>query len=161
MRCSGSRRGSKRSARKRRAGDVKGSSCASAENANGRAGFTLIEAVVGTVLIAAFASSTFLAFRMHSQQLQFAADTMQAVEFADGQLESLLSGNGAVKPSGGEVPGHPDWLWAFTIERNMLLAGTPSQVGVLRVIRQSDSRVLVATEVVASATPVRSGGATR
>lgn len=150
MRCSGSRRGSGRSSRKARAGGVRA-----------RTGFTLIEAVVGTVLIAAFASSTFLAFRMHSQQLQFAADTMQAVEFADGQLESLLSGTGAVKPNSGEVPGHPDWLWSFTIERNTVLAGTPSQVGTLRVIRQSDSRVLVATEVVASVTPVRSGGATR
>ncbi len=150
MRCSGSRHDSAKSARPPRA-----------EGAHGRTGFTLIEAVVGTVLIAAFASSTFLAFRMHSQQLQFAGDTMQAVEFADGQLESLLSGNGAVKPNSGAVPGHPDWLWSFTIERNTILAGTPAQVGVLKVVRQSDSRVLVATEVVASVTPVRSGGATR
>lgn len=125
-----------------------------------RRGFTLVEAVVGTVLIAAFASSVFLAFRVHNEQLREASDTMQAVAFADQQLDVLLGGQGKVRSEAGEVAGHPDWQWSIAPVRQEILADTRAEISRFRIVR-SDGRVLVSTDVISNVTPPRSGGATR
>ena len=79
-----------------------------------RRAFTLVEVVVGTVLLAAFAGSTFLAFRVHNLQLRNAGDTLAAVNFADQKLESLLAVPRPFgKADGGSVPGHPTWRWSL------------------------------------------------
>ena len=125
-----------------------------------RGGFTLGEAVVGTVLIAAFASSVFLAFRVHNEQLRAAEETMQAVEFADQQLDALLQGNGQVRAEAGAVAGHPDWQWSIAPIRQEILAGTQAEVSRFQIVR-ADGSVLISTDVVSNAVPPRSGGATR
>jgi hypothetical protein len=122
----------------------------------------LIEAVVGTVLIGVFASTTLLAFRVHNTQLQNAADTLQAVRFADEKLEGLLQGKGAVRPATGSVPGNGGWRWSVRLLNNTArIANARAEVSQLRVVRLSDQRVLVSTDFVSFVEPPRSGGASR
>lgn len=135
------------------------SKAVSREQKSARCGFTLVEAVVGTVLIGVFASATFLAFRVHNEQLRAASDTLQAVAFADEQLDALLRTKGPVKPATGGVPGRPDWQWSISIIRREALAGARADIARLQVIRP-DGRVLVSTDVVSHAEPPRTGGAT-
>ncbi len=126
-----------------------------------RAGFTLVEAVVGTVLVAAFASSTFLAFKTHRDQLRDAEDTLNAVEIADAHLATLLRGKAPVSvPQGGVVPGHADWRWSIVAIGRQPLAGTMVETARYEIVRTgADERPLVTTDIVAHATPPRSGGA--
>lgn len=136
--------------------------CSGSDPREQRTGFTLVEAVVGIVLIAAFASSIFLAYRTHQAQLTDAADTLAAVRFADQKIASLLRGKPRPQPAAsGSVPGHADWQWSLTPTRREPIAGTLSQICEFRVVRTGRPlRVLVKTEVVTHCQPPRSGGAT-
>ena len=89
-------------------------------------GFTLIEVVVGTVLIATFATSTLLAFRTHYRQLARADERLRAVAFADEAIASLLATPGGNLPSQrGGVAGEPDWRWSLVPVGRRLLTGVP------------------------------------
>lgn len=129
---------------------------------NPRAGFTLVEAVVGIVLIAMFASSVFLAYRTHQAQLTNATETLAAVRFADQKIASLLQGKPRpASAAAGTVPGHPTWRWSLAPVRTAPVAGTRAQICEFRVTRMGPAaRVLVSTEIVTHAQPPRSGGAT-
>ncbi len=122
-----------------------------------RRAFTLVEVVVGTVLLAAFAGSTFLAFRVHNLQLRNAGDTLAAVNFADQKLESLLAVPRPFgKADGGSVPGHPTWRWSLRAVRRQSVCGADVEVSRFEVWRmRSGRRRLVAMEVVTHAAPPR------
>ncbi|MFK7821663.1 MAG: type II secretion system protein [Planctomycetaceae bacterium] len=136
--------------------------CFGSRRPSQRSGFTLIEAVVGTVLIGVFASTTLLAFRVHNTQLQNATDTLQAVRFADEKLDDLLQGKGPVRPAVGTVPGQADWQWSVELlNRTVPLANARAEVSRLRVVRVTDKRVLVSTDFVSHVEPPKSGGASR
>ncbi len=131
-------------------------------DSNPRTGFTLVEAVVGIVLIAMFASSIFLAYRTHQTQLTDATETLAAVQFADNKIASLLRGKPRpASAASGMVPGHPAWRWSLAPVRTEPIAGTRAQICEFRVTRTGPAgRVLVRTEIVTHAQPPRSGGAT-
>ena len=126
-----------------------------------RRGFTLVEAVVGTVLIGVFASAALLAFKKHSDQLQNAADTLQAVEFADAKLDQLMQGKTAVRPASGTVSGRPGWKWSVAPITQFPIMNAAGMTSRFTVVRSSDKRVLVSIDFVSHVKPPkRSGGAT-
>lgn len=124
-----------------------------------REGFTLIEALVGIVLIAAFASSTFLAVRVHNEQLQEAEDTLVATEIAEQQLANLMDSRGAITPLSGTVAGHENWQWSVVPVRTQPLAGAMVQVAKYQIVRRgAKQRVLVSVEFVSAAEAPKTRG---
>lgn len=125
-----------------------------------RNGFTLLETVVGTVLMATFATAALLAFRLHDAQLTNGQHIIEATRFADQQIDDLLQGQTELKAARvGDVPGHPDWQWTFAPSRTVALAGTTATIGRFEVTRTTDAYALVSVEVVVTARPPLSEGA--
>ena len=96
-----------------------------------RPGFTLIEVVVGLVLMASILGSSLLAFAAHQKQLSRADKTIAAVAVADDLLHQFsVSQEGIPEVGRGPVAGQPRWVW----ETSTLGAAAPMKIP-MRVVR--------------------------
>jgi type II secretory pathway pseudopilin PulG len=94
-------------------------------------GFTLLEVIVGLVLMATVLVGSLLSFAAHQRQRRFADTKLSAIATADELLDRLSgSPQGIPQQSQGLVPNRPNWLWrTYTVG-----ALSPAQIP-LRVIR--------------------------
>jgi prepilin-type N-terminal cleavage/methylation domain-containing protein len=77
-----------------------------------RAGFTLIEVVVGLVIMAGVMASSLLAFASHQRARRMAEARIAAVAVADEMLTSFSGSRGGIPPAArGPVPNRPGWWW--------------------------------------------------
>lgn len=75
-------------------------------------GFTLIEVVVGLVIMAGVLASSLLAFSSHQRARRLADAKLVAVDIADEMLTAFSGSRGGIPPAGrGPVIGRPGWWW--------------------------------------------------
>lgn len=122
---------------------------------NRRAGFTLIEVVVGLVLMASVLVGSLLAFSAHRQQLRHADAKVAAVAIAD-DLLNRFSGTREGVPSAGSGPivVQPNWFWRTRTVGVVMPAEIPLRVIRLEVVEQNvgqAARVLARVDVVEAA----------
>jgi prepilin-type N-terminal cleavage/methylation domain-containing protein len=79
------------------------------------AGFTLIEVVVGLVIMAGVLASSLLAFSSHQRARRFAEAKLVAVDVADQMLTQFSNSQGGIPPAArGPVVGRRGWWWQTT-----------------------------------------------
>lgn len=84
------------------------SRCSSAS----RGGFTLIEVVVGLVIMAGVLASSLLAFSSHQRARRIADEKLAAVSVADEMLTVFSGSRGGIPPAArGPVVGQSGWWW--------------------------------------------------
>lgn len=115
-------------------------------------GFTLLEVVVGLVLMASVLVSSMLAFTAHQRQLRYAEAKLEAVLVADALLESFTSSRDGIPPAAsGPVNGRAGWYWRTQVVGVTAPADISLQVIRLQVlgpVREGSSRVLASLDVV-------------
>ena len=92
-------------------------------------GFSLVEVVIGLVLMATLLVSTLLAYGAHQHQRALANAGIEAVAIADELLHRMSNSRDGIPSVGrGVIPGKPSWFWETTIVGTTLPAGVPLQV---------------------------------
>ena len=119
-----------------------------------RNGLTLIEIVVGLVIMASVLASSLIAFSAHRRQLRHAEQRIEAVAIAD-ELLLLLSGqvDGFPNSGRGTIAGKPQWFWQTSIVGTTSPMDVPLQVIRLRVIetqQDGQQKLLTSVDVVES-----------
>ena len=111
-------------------------------------GFTLIEIVVGLILLASLAVGAILATQVHSRQLAAARKRTAAVRIADDLLQQWADQRIPVNQQG-PIPQNANWIW-----RTQIIAERPARQRTGQIIRlqivdmsQPPDVVLVATDV--------------
>ena len=98
-------------------GDDRGSDGRGCDVRPGRFGFTLIEVVVGLVLMATLVVGLVQATTAHKRNLRRASDRLVAVDVADDLLTRFTAtgpsaaSRGPWWPATGSVAGRPSWQW--------------------------------------------------
>ena len=93
-----------------------------------RSALTLVEVVVGLLLLATLLVGTMLAFSRHARQIRLGQIRLEAVRAADALLAEWLSQGGQIPVNAeGRVPKHTDFCWktqplADTIDRTFDIA---------------------------------------
>ena len=120
----------------------------------GDRGFTLLEVVVGLVLMSTVLVSSLLAYSAHQHQLRAAEAKLAAVTIADELMTRFVaSREGIPRASRGPLAEHPGWYWQTRTVGVAAPAGIPVQVirlEVLETIPNRDPRVLAQIDVVQS-----------
>ena len=94
-----------------------------------RNGLTLIEVVVGLVLLAAVMVAQVHVYRNHSRASADAGQILLATEVADGVLRQLHSRRGGFpRRSGGRPRSRPSWSWTTRPMRREVVAGVPVEI---------------------------------
>lgn len=99
-----------------------------------RDGFTLLEVVVGLVLMATLLVAIVQATAVHKQNLRRASDKLAAVEVADALLTDLTRTDETWWPASGPVANHPTWQWISEPAAAAAPLGVPVQVVRLRIV---------------------------
>ncbi|MDA8744722.1 prepilin-type N-terminal cleavage/methylation domain-containing protein [Rubripirellula amarantea] len=118
-------------------------------NAPRRQGFTLIEVVVGLVLMASVLVSSLLAYSSHQRQRAFANAKREAVIIAD-QILQQLSVRRAGMSAGdqGLIADKPNWFWRTSLVGTTSPAGVPMRVIQFQIAKQNpDGTVTALTSV--------------
>ena len=96
-----------------------------------RMGFTLIEVVVGLVIMASVLVASLLAHHGHQQQWRSANAKRTAVTISDELLQRWSVQRGGIPMTGsGPIPGKPNWYW----ENQLVGIATPVGIEV-RIVR--------------------------
>jgi prepilin-type N-terminal cleavage/methylation domain-containing protein len=111
-------------------------------------GFTLIEVVLGLVLLATLLVALMLAAARLRRLDRLAHDRQAATLVADHLLAGWLdSATGIPVASVGPIAGRPDWVWRTTLIRNQLIFGVPTAIVRLDVTSAPAGTVLVSLQV--------------
>ena len=102
-------------------------------------GFSLVEVVIGLVLMATVLASTLLAYTAHQRQRAMADAKLEAVVIADELLEVFSNSREGIPAAGrGAIMGKPGWFWQSGI------AGTASPAELpVRIIRFQVGRISI------------------
>jgi len=101
----------------------------SGDSARQPRGFTLVEVVVGMILLATLLVSVLQAYGLHHRQLRHARDQLTATQLADRQLSDWMTTSSGVPVfAGGTVFGQPGWSWRTQRIGQRLLAGLPVDI---------------------------------
>lgn len=113
-----------------------------------RRALTLVEVVVGLVLMATVLASSLLAFGAHQRQRRTANQKLVAVGIAEDLLNQLIDTREGIPPTAqGAIPGRPNWYWRTRVVGSTAPAGVPMQVIRLEVLG-SEGKVFATVEVV-------------
>ena len=114
-----------------------------------RPGLTLLEVVVGLVLMGSLLSATLLAFSKHQRQLALANKRIEAVNVAESLIHELSNSRGGFPIRGrGTIPGHPTWNWETMPAGQTVLVTVPLQLVRFSIIEVRESPVrLVSVDV--------------
>ena len=104
-----------------------------------RDGLTLLEVIVGLVLMGSILVASLLGFSKHRRQLQLAEKRIQATFVADGLVQELSAQRGGIPvPAQGAVPGQSGWIWKTSAVGTTVMASIPMQVIRLELIDTRD-----------------------
>lgn len=96
---------------------------------NARSGLTLIEIIVGLVLMAMVLASAVLAQRRHADVARRAQNVELVVAAADGILEQLYARRGGFpRRARGRFESLPQYTWVTRPVRREVLAGVPVEI---------------------------------
>lgn len=91
-------------------------------------GFTLIEVLVGMVLLSSLAIAALQGFKAHKRQLQFAENKVLAVAELD-RLLTLWSGKAWIPyEGGGALDPQKGWVWQAQLVGQRMVFGQPKLV---------------------------------
>ncbi|MDG2221812.1 MAG: hypothetical protein P8L85_10540 [Rubripirellula sp.] len=94
-----------------------------------RDGLTLVEVVVGLVLMATVLVSSLLATGAHRRQHHFSNNKLVAVGIADDLLNQFLNSRDGIPPvAQGLIAARPQWSWRTQVVGAAAPAGVPMQV---------------------------------
>lgn len=117
-----------------------------------RAGFTLLEVVIGMTLMASVLVGSLLSFAAHRKQRRFADAKLNAVAYADELLNLMSSSPEGIPPvSRGSVLGKPNWFWQTNVAGLVAPAQTPLRVirfEIIETTAQGAQRALVSIDLV-------------
>ena len=121
-------------------------------------GFTLIEVVVGLVLLATLLVGVLQAYGAHHRQLAHARDQLVAAQLADDMLAAWVDApRGVPRQAAGLIPQHPSWAWRTQVRGRREVAELPVEIIRFEIVSSGatpeDSRLLSAVEIV-QAVPV-------
>ncbi len=113
--------------------------------------FTLLEVVVGLVLLATVLVSSLLALGRHQRQLRLASDRDSAISIADKLLARWMDSSARVPIStSASLAERPGWIWRTEVASNRVVMGRNCVVVRLEIVdRSAASRpevVLVSVE---------------
>jgi hypothetical protein len=114
-----------------------------------RAGFTLLELIAGSVLMATLLVSLILAIAQQRSSQKLAEDRQTATMLADQLLAEWMDTAQGVPLGGrGVLPSMNQWFWRTSVIGNQSLFGKPAAVVRLDIIRLKDRReqLLVSVE---------------
>tara|TARA_R110002049_G_scaffold4601_5_gene32723 strand:+ start:1012325 stop:1012750 length:426 start_codon:yes stop_codon:yes gene_type:complete len=114
-----------------------------------RGGFTLLEVVVGLILMATVLIGSMLSYSAHQRQLVASDKRIAAVSFADDLLSQLTAGQRRMPTSiRGVVAAQPNWYWQTAIIGRTAPMNVPMDVVRLSVFEvRPDGTVQVLTSV--------------
>lgn len=100
-----------------------------------KSGFTLIEVVVGLVIMAGVLASSLLAFASHQRARRLTDAKLVAVDVADDMLTAFSGSRGGIPPAGrGPVIGRSGWWWQTAPIGVAAPAGVPVTVTRFQII---------------------------
>lgn len=106
-----------------------------------RAAFTLLEVVVGLLLMATVLVGSLLSFSAHRKQRRVAESKIVAVGLADEWLTRWsASPEGIPSAGGGPIAGKPSWFWQTSIVGTAAPAGVPLRVIRFQIFEVTDER---------------------
>jgi len=110
---------------------------------------TLVEVIVGLVLMATLLASSLLAFGAHRRQRRTADNKLVAVAMADDLLNQLINTREGIPPSAqGALAGRPNWYWQTRVVGVTQPAGVQLQVVRLQIFSAETTQSLATVEVV-------------
>lgn len=116
------------------------------------AGFTLIEVVVGLVLLATLCVGLLLALARHQRSNELAGTRYDATLIADQMLASWIDSPAGIPLSAsGRVAGRPTWAWRTSVLSNRMVFGIPAVVVRLDIFRDQVGPALISVETVVAA----------
>ncbi len=120
-----------------------------------RVAFTLLEVVVGLLLMATVLVGSLLSFSAHRKQRRVAEAKIVAVELADEWLNRWMISPDGIPPSDrGWVAGRPNWYWQTSVVGTAAPAGIALRVIRFEIVEVTDDRLqrpLATVEVVGPA----------
>ena len=115
-------------------------------------GFTLLEVVVGLILMATVLVGALLSFSSHQRQLAFADKRIAAVSYADEILARLTAGQRQLPRSmRGTVAEQPNWYWETSVVGTTAPMNVPVYVVRFRVVEvrpDGSTQMLTSVDVV-------------
>ena len=118
-----------------------------------RRSFTLVEVVVGFVLLATVLVSLLLALARQRRNGEMARGRQAACLIADELLADWIeSPTGIPLRGSGGVIGRPGWFWRTTVQANRQVIGIPATIVRLDVFENQISGVLISVEAAVAAT---------
>ncbi|TWT82575.1 hypothetical protein CA13_40380 [Planctomycetes bacterium CA13] len=120
-------------------------------------GFTLLEVLVGLMLMALLVVSSLTALSRYRSILALASRQRQAIQVADDLLARWLdSSTGLPGADSGRIPQHPTMGWNTRVVSQRMVCGVPTEIIRLNVWEQTgnqtEPRVLSSIEFVRSVT---------
>ncbi len=120
-----------------------------------RSGFTLLEVVVGLLLLATVLVASIMALGRHRRLVRLASDRDWAVLQADRLLRVWLESSGGVPISASaRLVDRPDWIWRTSIVSNRVVFGQPLSIVRLEILQPANEShtqtALVAVETLYS-----------
>lgn len=116
----------------------------------GRIAFTLLELVVGLVLLATLLISVLLGATRHNRMLKLADDRQLAIALADEMLVGWHDSRDGIPLRGrGVMQGQVNWYWRTHVDSNRSVFGSMMPVVSLDIVRVNSERredVLVSIE---------------
>lgn len=107
-----------------------------------RRGFTLLEVVVGLVLLATVLVTSLLALGKQRQILRQATDRQQAISLADAFLTKWHQSTTGVPLRGsGPIAERAGWWWQTEVVANRLVFGKPRPIVRLQIIDRSSNSI--------------------
>ncbi len=120
-----------------------------------KSAFTLMEVVVGLVLMASVLVASLLAFSAHRKQLRNADAKIAAISIADELLYRLSESRDGIPLSAtGPIANQPNWFWRTRPTGNIVATGVPVRVIRFEIVESNGQtiRVLTSVDVVEAAT---------
>ena len=114
--------------------------------------FTILEVVIGLILMATVLVASLLSFSAHRRQLAVADKRIAAVSYADDLLAQLTAGEKRLPTSmRGRIPAQSNWYWQTSLVGTTAPMEVPLKVIRLQIIeRKADgsTQILTSVEVV-------------
>ena len=100
-------------------------------------GLTLLEVVVGIVLLASLVAGVLMATAAHQRKILFARQKIQASYFADQLMTRWSQSQSGVPLTGSGVEYDSDFIWQVNVVGSRALCGVPVHVVRLRIYQPS------------------------